>query len=58
MDKMDIYKKPLPKSGEAIKRSKTEWMQINPFLSEEEAKKLEDNPPIKPDSPKFHDYPL
>jgi len=40
MDKMDIYQKPLPKSCEAIKRSKTEWMQINPFLSEEQAQKL------------------
>lgn len=58
MKTQDIYRQPLPQSGEPIKRLKQEWLDINPFLADEKAQELEDNPPIKQPSEPYHDSPL
>ena len=52
--------KPTDTSTGKIKHTKAEWQRINPFLSDEEAEALENNPPTKPnkEQQKDHDYPL
>lgn len=56
---MSTSANPTTPSSETIKHTKEQWLKINPFLSEEEAQNLVNNPPRRKSPSEmepFHDY--
>ena len=40
-----------------VKHTLKEWLEINPWLTEQEAQHLVDNPPLKSTKPMVHEFP-
>ena len=56
---MNTFPDPSKHFRKIIKRTAQEWLRLSLFMSEEEAKQLEQNPPpALPDEMRLHDVPL